>query len=78
MKTSQTIAIVWYGTICMVALVAFLVLLVTSPTPDNPTADAAGTHLREPVFPALLWVLLVVTALAAGGVFLTRKKEPQD
>ena len=41
-------------------------------------ADAAGTHPREPVFPVMLWLFLVVPVLAAAGIFLTRRNNRSD
>lgn len=38
-------------------------------------ADAAETHPREPAFPAMLWLLLSITVLAAAGIFLTRRND---
>ena len=128
MNLARAIALVWYTAIGAVAVVAFLVPLLTPPTPENPTADAglhapilalcagalaiaqalrpgglrfaqapaigagiaslasaylwiadaAGTHPREPAYPGLLWLLLIVTVLASVGIFFTRRSDRAD
>ncbi len=128
MNLARAIAMVWYAVIGTVAVVAFLVPLLTPPTPENPTADAglhapilalcagafavaqalrpgglrlaqapaigagiaslgsayfwiadaAGTHPRDPAYPGLLWLLLIGTAVASVGIFLTRRNRSPD